>query len=107
MEYQLLVAQKERCKHQQATIIVKWKPPHRETYKLNIDRAAISNPGASGIGGIFRDHVGHWILGFSESTPKTNHVMVELQALQRGLQIGVEHKLTPFTINIDSSHIIN
>ncbi|KAK6793688.1 hypothetical protein RDI58_007141 [Solanum bulbocastanum] len=48
-------------------------------------RQAASNPNVGGIGGVFRDRGGHWILGFSERTHKTNPAMAELQALRRGL----------------------
>ena len=40
-------------------------PPATPYITLNIDGSALSNPGIAGAGGILRDHLGHWIAGFS------------------------------------------
>ena len=91
MEFHLLVYQKDTKRCTQINIAVRWKPPDRGLYKLNIDGAAKNNLGMWGTGGVFKNHVGQWILGFSESTPRTNPAMTELQILRRGLHIRVEH----------------
>lgn len=46
-------------------ITIKWEPPPKGWFKLNINGSACSNPGNAGTGGIIRDHNGDFITAFS------------------------------------------
>lgn len=46
---------------------VKWSPPLDNYIKLNMDGSFFGNPGRSGFGGIFRNSIGEWMLGFTAS----------------------------------------
>lgn len=73
----IVTAHVEEVNNHATTIIkVSWKPPARGNFKLNIDGLAIENPGRGGIGGVFRDHEGNWILGFCMHLTLTTPTMV-------------------------------
>ncbi|XP_059285085.1 uncharacterized protein LOC132038431 [Lycium ferocissimum] len=69
---------------------IKWYPPLPGYLKLNIDGAHSSTTHKGGIGGVFRDHYGNWILGFYQANHCLNHTMAELLALLQGLQLAWE-----------------
>ncbi|KAH0706408.1 hypothetical protein KY285_010910 [Solanum tuberosum] len=77
MEYHLMLVQKEMLKRHQTIIKVRWEPPDREFYKLNIDGAVKNTPGLGGLGGVFRDYAVHWVLSFIECIPNTNPAMAK------------------------------
>ncbi|KAH0709638.1 hypothetical protein KY285_010988 [Solanum tuberosum] len=80
-EYQLLIAKENGTKAPKTITHVKWEPVDANTSKLNANGFVkkISRPG--GLGGVVRNHMGHWVIGFTERTPLTNLVRAELQAL--------------------------
>lgn len=82
-----MVLDKETTNHPTTTIHVKWAPPTMGTYKLNIDGAIKKSN--RGLGGVFRDHRGNWVIGFTEKKPLTNSILAELQALHRELILGI------------------
>lgn len=71
---------------------------------LNIDGPL--NPTKSqvgfGEGGVFRNHNGDLVMGHVGHYELTNVIKIELMTLLRGLQIAVEHKLTPLQIQMDA-----
>ena len=56
-------------------------PPSTPYITLNTDGSALSNPGIAGAGGILRDHLGHWIAGFSLHLGIATNNTVELAAV--------------------------
>ncbi|KAH0647389.1 hypothetical protein KY290_033382 [Solanum tuberosum] len=52
-----------------STIQVNWKPPDYNTFKFNVDGPVRNNPGLGGLGGVIRNHLGLWKVGFIEHTP--------------------------------------
>ncbi|XP_075079940.1 uncharacterized protein LOC142165243 [Nicotiana tabacum] len=87
-------------------IWVKWEPPKNNNYKLNIDGPAAGNPGKGGLGGIFRNASGNWVLGYMGSIQYTTNTQAELLAVLKGLQIAEERQFTPLEINTDSTEVI-
>lgn len=81
-------------------------PPHATYYKLNIDGSALSMLQKYGIGGVFRDSQGHWIMGFAGKSHQATSVHTELLALLMELQIVVRNQLPPIVIKIDAQEII-
>lgn len=82
------------------------EPPTNGYLKLNIDGLAHANPGKGGIGGVFRDQNGHWILGFYMHLPYTTPTMVDLLALRHGIDITKANNFNHFSIETDSSVVI-
>ncbi|XP_019259064.1 PREDICTED: uncharacterized protein LOC109237239 [Nicotiana attenuata] len=73
--------------------------------KLNIDGAFEKLK--SGIGGIFRDNTGKWILGFQKFCHSLFPLHTELQALYEGLQMAHKFNLFSLEIETDSTDVIN
>lgn len=55
-----------------------------------------------GIGGIFRNSQGEWILGFSNASFGPSPLSMELQALKYGLQLAMENNLIQLVIETDA-----
>ncbi|KAH0689098.1 hypothetical protein KY289_016456 [Solanum tuberosum] len=55
----------ERCNQETRVILVMWKTPPPNRYKLNTDGSALHNPGKIGGGGILRDEQGIIIFAFA------------------------------------------
>ena len=50
----------------------------------------MGSPGATGGGGLIRDHNGDWMAGFLRALGSTNSIIVELWALRDGLTLAKE-----------------
>ncbi|XP_019251153.1 PREDICTED: uncharacterized protein LOC109230076 [Nicotiana attenuata] len=85
------------------TIWVKWTPPPTNMYKLNTD--GVGNPDKGGVGGVFRNTSGNWILGYIGSVQHTTNTQAELLVILKVLQIAEERQLTPLEINTDSTKV--
>lgn len=59
-------------------LYIKWHPPYAPCYKLNIDGSASPILHNYGIGGVFRDSQGHWIMGFAGKLHQTSSAHIEL-----------------------------
>lgn len=94
VEYQMLAQHKEK-RQAQSNIQVKWTLPNPGYIKLNVDGAVKENPEQGGIGGVFRDHNGQWIGGFSCKIQWTNPLLGELQALHKSLTCASSKNLAP------------
>lgn len=73
---------------------------------MNIDEAHPTNLGQEGMGGLFRNQEGQWLLGYLQPLPNTTPLEAKLRALLRGLQFVVNHQLAPLEINTDASEVI-
>lgn len=67
---------------------LKWIPPAPNIYKVNTDGAHSLTSNMDGIGGVIRNHLGDWIVGFLGNIPQSTSISVELQALIQGLQLA-------------------
>ncbi|GLT73840.1 hypothetical protein SLA2020_456720 [Shorea laevis] len=70
--------------------------------KLNTDGSSLGNPGLARAGGVFRDHVGNWILGYSRNVLFTTSLSVELWALRDGLILATNRRFAKLIVEIDS-----
>ncbi|XP_019235421.1 PREDICTED: uncharacterized protein LOC109215764 [Nicotiana attenuata] len=59
-----------------------------------------------GIGGVFRNIYGNWIIRFAGTTKEGSTVQTELLALLMGLKIAVQMQLKSLTIETDAQAII-
>lgn len=53
--------------------------------KLNMDGAAKNTLDRGGLGGIFRDWNGNWLLGFCEALAFTKPLKAELKIVRKGM----------------------
>lgn len=63
------------------TIMVSWAKPGRNHYKLNMYSSSLGNPEVGGIGRVFRNSKGNWVLGFIKGVPKATNNMTEFGGL--------------------------
>ena len=87
-------------------IPVAWQKPPLGWAKLNTDGSALGNPGRAGGGGVIRDHLGHWIKGYSRAMGTTNSFTAELWALRDGLIIAKDLGLCNLIVELDASSVV-
>ncbi|KAM3380383.1 hypothetical protein P3S68_005956 [Capsicum galapagoense] len=73
---------------------------------LNTDASLSSNIQIAGLGGVFRNSSGKWIMGFTAHALAKDIFYHKLQDLFVGLQLALLHNLRPLEINIDAEQII-
>lgn len=76
------------------------------TIKLNTDGCFYEFNKTSGFGGIFKDCLGSWMLGYYGKANCTSSLEVEIWALYLGLTIILEKELSNVTIEFDSSVVV-
>ncbi|OIS97442.1 hypothetical protein A4A49_62516, partial [Nicotiana attenuata] len=86
------------------TILVKWEPPNPSFYKLG---SCVGNPGVGGIGGVFRDDRGRWVLGFNMGFDHATNIYMEILALLHGVKLALTKKLSPLVIETDCLKLLN
>jgi hypothetical protein len=89
------------------TILVYWRPPPTDFFKLNTDGSAEGNPGLAGAGGIIRNHTGGWIKGFSRKIGVTNSLAAELWGLRDGLILAHQQNIKKIIIELDAKAVID
>ncbi|KAF3677928.1 hypothetical protein FXO38_03527 [Capsicum annuum] len=73
---------------------------------LNSDATFKPDSGRATIAGIFRNHNGAWLLGFTEHISTTSPLEAEIHALMLGLSIVRQYQLNSLKINVDWENII-
>lgn len=71
--------------------------------KLNTDENIKMSPGKGGIGGVFKNHDGEWLLGFHANVAYTNPIEAELKAIKRGLQLATQYDFKYLEIELDAT----
>ena len=94
-------------KNKEARDNCRWTPPPTGWAKLNFDGASRGNPGSEGIGCIINNESGKWIVKRAKSIEPTTNNLVELEALQEGLQICLNIGISKIIIEGDSRIVIN
>ncbi|OIT00279.1 hypothetical protein A4A49_59886, partial [Nicotiana attenuata] len=84
-------------------ISIKWLLPTNFSIKLNINGAFKGKYKKGGIGGIFRNSGGHWILGYYKSAIAYTPAYMELLALKTGL--AFDKKNFNLEIEMDTTDI--
>ncbi|XP_070055386.1 uncharacterized protein [Nicotiana tomentosiformis] len=102
-----LLTQKEQLTVHSHAIKVAWHKPLLNFYKLNIDDAFKEKENLGGLGGVFRNHIGHWIAGFQHHCPAISALQTELEALKEGLNIALTKGFTPQIIETDATKVVN
>lgn len=70
--------------------MVKWHPPPPNSIKINVDGSSYGNPGRAGFGGLLRNSVGEWLIGYSGCCGIATNINAELQAIEHGLRLAWE-----------------
>ncbi|GKV13012.1 hypothetical protein SLEP1_g24089 [Rubroshorea leprosula] len=84
-----------------------WSKPSFGCIKLNTDGASEGNPGPAGAGGVFRDHLGNFIIGFSRKVGFATSLAAELWAIRDGLLIAIHRGFNNLIVESDSKTAIS
>lgn len=85
-------------------MILAWNKPEHGWHKLNIDGSAKNFISA---GGVLRNHLGLWIIGFGKFIGVGSCILAETWALFIGLQTTSKHQINKIEIEIDSQELFN
>ncbi|XP_009762833.1 uncharacterized protein [Nicotiana sylvestris] len=88
-------------------IEIRWIKPPPNTIKLNIDEAFSKYTLEAGLGGVFRNNNGDWIVSYCKSTYDSSVKYCELMALHEGLKIAQELGFSKNEIETDSTDAIS
>ena len=72
-----------------------------------MNESSLGNSGLAGGGGVIRDEIGNWVVGFSRRIGVTSSFEAELWALRDGLIIYVDKKFQAIEVEIDAKAIID
>ena len=90
-----------------AEALIQWNTPPVGRVKLNLDGASRGNPGPAGCGGVFREHLGKWLAGFSVNLGVCTSIKAEMMALRHGLKIARDKGFRKVIIHMDSKLIVD
>lgn len=85
-----------------------WQRPNLGTIKLNSDAGSL-HQGRVSIGGVIRDHLGRWLLGFKQLLPLMSILEAEseMRSIYTGLMLLLQNGFTNVLIENDSSEAVN
>lgn len=83
-------------------LFISWYPPISPYIKLNTDGSALPNPGVGGLGGVFRNSEGQWLLGYCKHIPYATSLVAELLAIKEGLKIAITQNYSHLLTESDS-----
>jgi len=63
--------------------------------------------GPAGAGGVLRDNLGDWIVGFSENLGHCSAIKAEVQAVFRGLKVAREKSIQKLWLQVDSKVVVS
>nr|AIK35195.1 LINE-type retrotransposon LIb DNA [Ipomoea batatas] len=85
---------------------IPWSPPQPGFVKMNSDGAMKANSGMASAGGLLRDHMGNWIVGFSTNIGHTNSFLAELWGFREGLVIAKNRGYNHIIAETDSEAVV-
>ncbi|XP_019238046.1 PREDICTED: uncharacterized protein LOC109218159 [Nicotiana attenuata] len=86
---------------------VKWHPPPKDWYKINIDGAFNEEHLHGGISGVIRNNKGEWTLDFYTKCASISPIHAELLAFRQALQTLMKGNFTPCEIETDATEVLN
>ena len=86
---------------------VKWERLERGWLKLNTDGSWNATLGKAAGGGLIRDDMGNWVIGFSRQLGNVNTFAAEIWVLQDGLMLIHQMKLPAIIIELDAKALVD
>lgn len=87
-------------------IMVQWKPPPANFFKLNTDGSFNNATKNASAGGVIRDSQGNWIRGFYTNIGESSSFEAELWGLREGLRLCLNLNIQQVQVEIDSAAIV-
>lgn len=88
------------------SVLISWCPPITARVKLNTDGCMYLTNDKAGFGGLFRDHMGKWLLGYYGKIRSTSSLETELVGIYRGLTIMHEKGYQNVQVESDSMEAV-
>ena len=86
---------------------VKWEKPELGWLKLNTDGSWNAASGKAIGGGLIRDSLGNWVVGFTRKLGSVNSFSVEIWALRDGLMLCHQMNLPAIIIELDAKALVD
>ncbi|RYR22588.1 hypothetical protein Ahy_B03g067891 [Arachis hypogaea] len=93
--------------HTLARSMIKWYPLVENCMKLNVDGSFFKRENNAACGGVFRNHLGRFVVGFSCNLGSCSITQAELWGIVKGLHIAVANEFSHVLIESDSAMAIN
>lgn len=93
--------------HQRPTFQCSWMPPSTGSIKINADGSFLVDTRRSGIGGIFRNHLGHTVLLFCKEILADSVVHSEILAIREDLLLPTASRWSSSTHFCIESDCVN
>ncbi|KAK4252647.1 hypothetical protein QN277_014392 [Acacia crassicarpa] len=87
--------------------ITGWEKPPHGWLKLNVDGASTIQSSKAGCGGVIRDCLGNWVVGFAKSIGDCNASNAEEWAIVEGLQLAWDLGFKKIILESDASSVVN
>ncbi|KAL0007565.1 hypothetical protein SO802_009067 [Lithocarpus litseifolius] len=86
---------------------VKWEKPELGWMKLNTDGSCNAAAGKAAGGGLIRDDMGNWVVGFTRKLGNVNSFTAEVWALRDGLILCHQMKFPAVIIELDAKALVD
>jgi len=87
-------------------LLAHWTSPPEGMFKLNVDGSFLEDSLCLGTGGVIRNHEGEWIAGFSHYEVGGDALLVELRAIQIGIDICHNRSYTNVICESDCLEVV-
>lgn len=94
-------------KSQTSSVLVSWQPPDEGWLKINVDGACDPLSHDIAVGGLIRDHIGNWVLGFYKFLGSGDSFLAEVWGVLLGLQLAVSINASFVWLESDCVHLVN
>lgn len=84
-----------------------WQPPENGWLKCNVDGASSLGGHRAGCGGVFKDSIGRWLLGFYLPIEDAGSLAAELRTIQKGLELAWDRQYWRVVVESDAREAID
>lgn len=102
-----LCASQPKCNNQMVLRQVTWEKSEQGWLKLNTNGSWDTALGKAAEGGLIRDGLGNWVVGFTRKLGSANSFIAEVQALCDGLMLCHQLKLPAIIVELDAKALVD
>lgn len=85
---------------------IQWTPPPQGTAKVNTNGVRKSSIDLASAGGLIREHLGSWSIGFTAKIGHTNSYIAELWGIREGLKLALNSGCFSIMVETDSKAVV-
>ena len=102
-----LCAAQPRSHKRMVTKRIRWEKPDQGWLKLNTDGSWNAPLGSAAGGGVIRDSLGNWVVGFARKLGSANSFTAEVWALRDGLMLCLQRNFSAIIVEIDAKALVD